>query len=409
MGKSMSRPRLLIVDDNQDICDFLRLVSEGFDFDIIEVTSATAAIQTVTQFKPNLIFLDLCMPDMDGVELISELAAQRCDASICLVSGMDQRTLSSVQSLGTDKRLDMLSTLTKPMTIDDVEAVIKQFLKDAFLSAPPAQPKQNSESSSMAGFGLQIDYEPEFHPQDADHNEATCLRARPLLRMDTGASLEETGLYSALRANQFGQAFFKSQCREILHHIRHWQSVGFHPTVTLGVPAFIIENAELPKLMETLLSEHGVASGAIAFELFDADSAAINSKAQEVLSRLRLKGIRIRTLLNDGDETALSDADKLPIDEFMVDLGSLAQRLSDKADIETEFLYSSLNSVANRKGIRVCAANVNTSSLYALAQQCRFNALRGSKVYVPVAAADVLAAHESGRLEDSGFKLLQPA
>lgn len=408
MGNAMSRPRLLIVDDNQEICDFLKLVSEGFDFDVVEVTSATAAIQTVSQFKPNLIFLDLLMPDMDGVEMMAELAEQRCDASICLVSGMDQRTLSSVQSLGLEKKLTMLPTLTKPMTIDDVEAVIKQFLNEAYLTTPPAASKQNAEASNTRGYGLQIDYEPEFHPDTPDPGEATCLRARPLLRMDTGASLEEDALYSALRANQFGQAFFKSQCREILHHVKRWQSVGFHPTVTIGVPAFIIENPELPKLMETLLSEHGVQSRAIAFELFDIDSAAINSKIQEVLSRLRLKGIRIRSLINNGDDSALTDADKMPIDEFMVDLGSLAQRPGEKADIETEFLFSSLNSVANRKGLRVCAANVNTNSLFELARQCRFNTLRGSKVYVLVAADDVLAAHESGHFEEGGIERIQP-
>ena len=409
MGKTVSRTRLLIVDDNQDICDFLRLVGEGFEFDVVEATSATEAIEIVANFKPNLIFLDLCMPDMDGVEVIAKLAEQRCDASISLVSGMDQRTLSSVQSLGAEQKLTMLPTLTKPMTIEDVEAIIQQYLKHSRSLIRTSLNTHSTKQSVTGGYGLQIDYEPEIHPQDVLHREAICLRARPLLRMDTGRSLEEQELYSTLRANQFAESFFKSQCMEIFHTMQQWQKVNFNPSVTLGVPSFLLENSTLPKLLETFLSEYEVNTGVVAFELYGADSALMSSKMQEVLSRLRLKGIRIRSLISDGGDAALSEADKLPIDECMVDLGRIQRQQNDKADIETEFLYSSLNSVANRKGIRVCAVSINTSSLYELAQQCRFNALCGTQVYGSLSATDVLSAHQSGRFEQGESMLIQPA
>ena len=123
---------------------------------------------------------------------------------------------------------------------------------------------------------------------------------------------------------------------------------------------------------------------------------------------MRLKGFKTRTVVTDGGEAALSSIDSLPIDQFIVDLGDVRSSGRDLADIELEFLFSSLNSVANRKGIEVCAVNVNDTRVYKLAQQCRFNLLRGSKVHAALTAAEALSAHLTGHFGTHKLELIGP-
>ena len=165
MTKTSSKPRLLIVDDDSAICDFLRMVGTELNMEVVDATIASKALGIFDSYKPNIIILDLCMPDMDGIEVIAKLAEKKCDSSIVLVSGMDQRTLSSVQALGREHKLDMLTTLTKPMTIEALEAALKPALeKFAGLGSEPEAPADAS-ITNVGGFGLIVGYEPEMVPQ----------------------------------------------------------------------------------------------------------------------------------------------------------------------------------------------------------------------------------------------------
>jgi len=408
MTKTSSKPRLLIVDDDTAICDFLRMVATELNMEVVDATIASQALGIVDSYKPNIIILDLCMPDMDGVEVIAKLAEKKCDSSIVLVSGMDQRTLSSVQALGREHKLNMLATLTKPMTIEALETALKPALeKLAMLGAEPEAPADAS-ITNVGGFGLIVDYEPERVPQATAGNLKTCLRAIPSIRLDSGTVLSERESFSHAKASAMGEAFFKALFNEVSADLSRWIASGFCPNIVVGVPAFLIENTNLPQVMESILAGQNITGQSIALELFESDSSHLSARAHEVLSRVRLKGFKTRTVVTDGGEAALSSIDSLPIDQFIVDLGDVRSSGRDLAAIELEFLYSSLNSVANRKGIEVCAVNVNDTRVYKLAQQCRFNLLRGSKVHAALNAAEALSAHLTGHFGTHKLELIRP-
>jgi len=61
--------RLLIVDDEQPIRDYLREVAEDIGFDVTEAYDRGTFEELLTRHRPNAIFLDLAMPGSDGVPL----------------------------------------------------------------------------------------------------------------------------------------------------------------------------------------------------------------------------------------------------------------------------------------------------------------------------------------------------
>lgn len=69
----MARIEILIIDDDADTREFLSHTFEKEGFNVHEAPSAKATLKRVEKHKPDLILLDIMMPDMDGIELCEVL------------------------------------------------------------------------------------------------------------------------------------------------------------------------------------------------------------------------------------------------------------------------------------------------------------------------------------------------
>ncbi|MDQ3069689.1 MAG: ATP-binding protein [Acidobacteriota bacterium] len=72
-GASVGRRRVLVVDDNQDAADMLSFALNAQGFDARVAYDAPAALQMVDEFLPDVAFLDIGLPVMDGYELAGRL------------------------------------------------------------------------------------------------------------------------------------------------------------------------------------------------------------------------------------------------------------------------------------------------------------------------------------------------
>jgi CheY-like chemotaxis protein len=66
-------PRVLVVDDNADAADLVAEFMAYMGYDVAVAHGGQEAMSAAKSFAPNLIFLDLGMPDMDGYQVASEL------------------------------------------------------------------------------------------------------------------------------------------------------------------------------------------------------------------------------------------------------------------------------------------------------------------------------------------------
>ena len=67
--------RILIVDDDRESTHLLKILLEKKGYLVLEENDAAKAHQSVHNFGPDLILLDIMMPQIDGVELASEIDA----------------------------------------------------------------------------------------------------------------------------------------------------------------------------------------------------------------------------------------------------------------------------------------------------------------------------------------------
>jgi two-component system cell cycle response regulator DivK len=89
------RPQVLIVDDEETIAEPLRLRLDKLGFGTIVARSGRQALDLARLARPHCITLDLCLPDVDGLELCQQLVddQQTGEIPVIIVSGRDQADL----------------------------------------------------------------------------------------------------------------------------------------------------------------------------------------------------------------------------------------------------------------------------------------------------------------------------
>lgn len=71
----MANEKILLVDDEEDILDFLELILEEQGYTIVKANSGREALASAQMHHPDLILLDIMMPEMDGWEVLKLLKA----------------------------------------------------------------------------------------------------------------------------------------------------------------------------------------------------------------------------------------------------------------------------------------------------------------------------------------------
>ena len=120
------RPRILVVDDDTDLLDLLKYNFKKEGFDVKIVSRAQKAISAALSFGPDLIVLDVSLPDGNGLELCRDIRAIPGleDTFIFFLSGRSGRRWSK-EALGTgaDDFIEKLSGLR--VLTNKVNAVLK--------------------------------------------------------------------------------------------------------------------------------------------------------------------------------------------------------------------------------------------------------------------------------------------
>jgi len=121
----VGNPSLVVVDDEVEMAGFVAEIAEAVGFQVSAVTSVQQLRKTVERSSPNVIVIDIFMPDTDGFELIGELAEQRCASGIILISGYGRTLLNGAGKIAQARGLNLLSVISKPFRIPELESVLR--------------------------------------------------------------------------------------------------------------------------------------------------------------------------------------------------------------------------------------------------------------------------------------------
>lgn len=120
---SEGNPRVLVVDDEQAILRFLRVALESQAYTVFEAATGQEALSDATAHKPDIIVLDLGLPDIDGVE-VTRLLRQWTQIPIIILSvrGSEGDKIAALDAGADDY-------LTKPFGVGELLARLRATLR----------------------------------------------------------------------------------------------------------------------------------------------------------------------------------------------------------------------------------------------------------------------------------------
>jgi len=136
--------RVLVVDDDRDGADTLGLLVEELGNEVHVTYGGTSALDVATVFRPDLMMIDLAMPDMDGCHLVGQFRqipafAQTQIVAVTGHANEGHRTLA--MKAGFDK------VLFKPVAMEEIRAVLASVVPAVALMRRSPQPAKRRASS----------------------------------------------------------------------------------------------------------------------------------------------------------------------------------------------------------------------------------------------------------------------
>jgi two-component system nitrogen regulation response regulator NtrX len=121
----MGAPHILVVDDEPDIRESVRDILEDENFSVATAENAAAARQALRDRRPDLILLDIWMPDLDGISLLKEWAEGR--GLVCPVIMMSGH--GTVETAVEATRLGAYDFLEKPLSLAKLLLTVQRALE----------------------------------------------------------------------------------------------------------------------------------------------------------------------------------------------------------------------------------------------------------------------------------------
>lgn len=114
--------KILVVDDNKFPRKMLiKALPEGPDYEVTEASTGQDALDAIKASPPDLMFLDLTMPDMDGFEVLRHIKEAGNPLAVVVISAdIQERAVLRVMELGARE------FLKKPVSTDEISRILRE-------------------------------------------------------------------------------------------------------------------------------------------------------------------------------------------------------------------------------------------------------------------------------------------
>jgi CheY-like chemotaxis protein len=108
--------QILVIDDDEFFRETLAHILQKEGYQVTESNDAFNALALLERSRQDLVFADIFMPNMDGIEFLMELSKRDNKMPVIAMSG-GRRSITSLYTLESAKLLGAKVTLTKPFTL----------------------------------------------------------------------------------------------------------------------------------------------------------------------------------------------------------------------------------------------------------------------------------------------------
>jgi two-component system NtrC family response regulator len=144
-GEPVSQIRILIIDDEADVCTFFRRLLTRKGYQVVTAVNQVQALQALDEHNFNVALVDMKLPDTDGLTLLQTIKSRQPPCEVIIMTGY-----STVKTAVTAIQLGAYEYLEKPF--DQIEAIEELVEKAATFGQGPATEEEWSAVAQRVGF-----------------------------------------------------------------------------------------------------------------------------------------------------------------------------------------------------------------------------------------------------------------
>jgi EAL domain-containing protein (putative c-di-GMP-specific phosphodiesterase class I) len=382
---------MLILEDDVRVGNVIKLMAEvaGLEARLYGVTGQFLA--ALEEWQPTHIALDLVMPDVDGNQVLAELALRKCTAKIIITSGMGSRVLEAAARAGHERGLNILGVLAKPFSGASMRAMLLEGVEEP-------------EGTGTAGQGLELQAASGalFHPPEADLRR--CVENRefrpvyqPKIECATGrlAGFEALArwyhpLHGVIMPDQFIPLLNRSGLIDhltdaVLDAALPWfsSSYGASASITLAVN-FSVNTFSDPGFVDRI-SERcrtlGLSPGRLIVELNETDSMDDPIASLDHMARLRMRGFLLSIDDVGTGYSSLLQLVRLPFSEIKIDRSFL---VASNRSTESRAVVKFIVDLGRSLGIKSAAEGVEDAETLEYLRQIGCDLAQGYAIARPM-------------------------
>lgn len=359
--------RLLVLDDDPFMLKLVTqmLNAQGFP-QVTACPSGRLALEQIDRDgAPDLIFCDLNMPEMDGIEFIRELVTRQYAGQLVLISGVDERVVQTAERLVAAHRIALLGHLTKPFSATHLAEHLARWnptqagvVRTARKSYGPAevgeaiagnqllnyyQPKVAVATGELCGVEALVRWR---HPEDG------------LVMPDQFiGTAEEHDLIDPLTQRVVASA---------LSQMGRWRAEGLEVPVAVNVSMDNLASLAFPDQVAALAAASDVQPAALTVEITESRVMKDHRAPLEVLTRLRLKGFHLSIDDFGTGHSSLIQLRDMPFEELKVDRGFVHDAHANRT---LRAIFDASLAMARQLGMGVVAEGVENRADWDLLRQ----------------------------------------
>ena len=395
----MAKTTIYLLDDEESLVELQKEVAELAGFNAQSFTRASDFFDSVDTFEAgSLMVLDLHMPEMDGIEVMRQLAKMSSPPSLILVSGHDTGVLHSAEKLGRAHGLKVLACLGKPIS--------HRYLLQLFEQYVPISDDRQQNEYRLTGDELTLD-----DLQYAIRNDQLVLHYQPQINIKTGELCgvealvrwhhpeqgliyferliplaEKSGLMSELTNWVIDKAVQQEQI---------WQDAGLKLNISVNISATDITSLLLPEQISDLLKTNQLDATRLTLEITESALMGELVTSLDILTRLRLKGVKLSIDDFGTGYSSLSQLHRIPFNELKIDQSFVNKMTIDK---EAFAIVKTCILLGHELNMHIVAEGVESKAHLDLLNEIGCDYAQGYYIAKPMPGDDILSWQNSREL-----------
>ncbi|HEY7221335.1 MAG TPA: UDP-3-O-acyl-N-acetylglucosamine deacetylase [Candidatus Binatia bacterium] len=126
---------ILVVDDEDGVRESVREVLSDEGYRVVDTADGTQVLRIIEEQRPDLVLLDIWMPQMDGIGLLKEIKTQEPDINVVMVSGH-----GNIHTAVTATKFGAFDFIEKPVSLDGLLSTVQRALGEMTGGSEPQQP-----------------------------------------------------------------------------------------------------------------------------------------------------------------------------------------------------------------------------------------------------------------------------